>query len=368
MKRAFSKRVQRKATLETEPHFVFLVIDPNQQELLFEDVDFRETYANVLADLRWRCVPFAILCTHGDVISPLAKSRLADLPSLLRLKQPNALVDRPTGPEETSGLAYLPSDSFAESVAAERADSFGALAPRTAAFERIASFSSNRAGSFTSNRDMPGVDGFSLPEQIRLVANYTKPLQQSLAASKSLAESRSSSSSSLNSARTDLENGEFVSVGSSRPLPLPKTAISAFPSAPAPPVLPVLESSSSSGLLPGTSGLGCRKEQAGSSSATHKDGEQLSGSSGTVSSAGPAAASSASGTSSAASSSTESTRASSKNSSSTKDDAENVQQDIHILLVLIDALNNADHYIAERLNGTYGRKARTSEEGECVIL
>ena len=55
-------------------------------------------------------------------------------------------------------------------------------------------------------------------------------------------------------------------------------------------------------------------------------------------------------------------------SQSPDDDAADVQQDIHILLVLIDALNNADHFISQRLRGIYRQQKREGEEGECVVL
>lgn len=53
MARTFSNEVMiEKASLNTEPHFVFLVVDPNQQELLLEDQDFQECYSDVLSSFQ----------------------------------------------------------------------------------------------------------------------------------------------------------------------------------------------------------------------------------------------------------------------------------------------------------------------------
>jgi len=85
----FSNTVMlEKATLDTEPHFSFLVLDPNQQELLLEDADFRQCYSSLLNDFSDRGVPHALLCTHGDTLSPGLRQALFTLPAKLGCKPP----------------------------------------------------------------------------------------------------------------------------------------------------------------------------------------------------------------------------------------------------------------------------------------
>jgi len=84
MRRTFSKTVMLpKASLDTEPHFAFLVLDPNQQELLLEDADFRECYGSLVSDFDDRGVPHALLCTHGDTLNPTLRASLLRLPELI---------------------------------------------------------------------------------------------------------------------------------------------------------------------------------------------------------------------------------------------------------------------------------------------
>jgi len=84
MKRTFSRNVMlNEASINTEPHFNFLVLDPNQQELLLEDADFRECYGSLLGDFGDRGVPHALLCTHGDTLTPQLRSALMRLPQEL---------------------------------------------------------------------------------------------------------------------------------------------------------------------------------------------------------------------------------------------------------------------------------------------
>ena len=74
--------------LRSEPHFAFLVVDPNQQELLYEDEDFWDTYRELLANFKKRQLPFAILCTHGDCLDESKRQALEELPHLLRIGDP----------------------------------------------------------------------------------------------------------------------------------------------------------------------------------------------------------------------------------------------------------------------------------------
>jgi hypothetical protein len=63
-----------------------LVVDPNQQELLYEDADFASTYRDLLAGFRRRQLPYALLCTHGDTLNDKKRKRLERLPSLLQMR------------------------------------------------------------------------------------------------------------------------------------------------------------------------------------------------------------------------------------------------------------------------------------------
>jgi len=96
MQRTFSKTVMLpNATLETEPHFVFLVIDPNQQELLLEDEDFRQCYTGLLGDFGDRHMPHALLCTHGDTLTPDLRAALHRLPARIGCSERKEDVGRP---------------------------------------------------------------------------------------------------------------------------------------------------------------------------------------------------------------------------------------------------------------------------------
>eukprot|EP00929_Paragymnodinium_shiwhaense_P071840 TRINITY_DN36487_c0_g2_i1.p1 TRINITY_DN36487_c0_g2~~TRINITY_DN36487_c0_g2_i1.p1 ORF type:complete len:380 (-),score=88.46 TRINITY_DN36487_c0_g2_i1:63-1202(-) len=89
MLKTFSRTVMtNKSTLETEPHFSFLVLDPNQQELLLEDEDFAQCYGNLLNDFSDRGVPHALLCTHGDTLTASSRQALLGLPAKLGCKPP----------------------------------------------------------------------------------------------------------------------------------------------------------------------------------------------------------------------------------------------------------------------------------------
>jgi hypothetical protein len=99
MRRTFSRQVMvNKASLDTEPHFAFLVLDPNQQELLLEDEDFRQCYGSLVGDFSDRGVPHALLCTHGDTMTPPLRSSLIGLPEKLGCRPPKAPGDSVAGP------------------------------------------------------------------------------------------------------------------------------------------------------------------------------------------------------------------------------------------------------------------------------
>jgi len=134
MRKTFSRSVVLdQATIDTEPHFVFLVVDPNQQELLLEDEDFRGCYAELLREMGERGVPYAILCTHGDLLTPSMRAGLARLPALLLEA---ALQDADDPVAVRKALSTLVSGSV--------------------------------DGRYTSTVD-------ALPESIRVVTNYTSP-------------------------------------------------------------------------------------------------------------------------------------------------------------------------------------------------
>eukprot|EP00927_Polykrikos_kofoidii_P072453 TRINITY_DN68569_c0_g1_i1.p1 TRINITY_DN68569_c0_g1~~TRINITY_DN68569_c0_g1_i1.p1 ORF type:complete len:367 (-),score=44.19 TRINITY_DN68569_c0_g1_i1:155-1255(-) len=94
MRRTFSRTVMlQQASLDTEPHFSFMVLDPNQQELLLEDEDFSLCYGSLINDFTDRCVPYALLCTHGDTLTASLRAGLMNLPAKLGCKpvgQPGA--------------------------------------------------------------------------------------------------------------------------------------------------------------------------------------------------------------------------------------------------------------------------------------
>jgi len=99
MRRTFSRQVMTsKASLDTEPHFAFLVLDPNQQELLLEDDDFRQCYGSLVGDFSDRGVPHALLCTHGDTMTPKLRGSLIGLPEKLGCRHPKAPGDPSIGP------------------------------------------------------------------------------------------------------------------------------------------------------------------------------------------------------------------------------------------------------------------------------
>lgn len=115
MRRTFSRQVMlNKATVDTEPHFAFLVLDPNQQELLLEDDDFRQCYGSLVGDFSDRGVPHALLCTHGDTMTPPLRNSLIGLPEKLGCRQPKAPGEPARGPggvqrpSTNNGSAYAP--------------------------------------------------------------------------------------------------------------------------------------------------------------------------------------------------------------------------------------------------------------------
>lgn len=90
---------------------------PNQQELLLEDDDFRQCYGSLVGDFSDRGVPHALLCTHGDTMTPSLRSSLICLPDKLGCRDPKAVkapesqigpggVQRPA--PSTGGAAFSP--------------------------------------------------------------------------------------------------------------------------------------------------------------------------------------------------------------------------------------------------------------------
>lgn len=104
MSRTFSRQVvMNKASLDTEPHFSFLVLDPNQQELMLEDEDFRQCYGNLMGDFSDRGVPHALLCTHGDTLNPRLRAELLRLPEKLGCRPPVVPGADPQGSPQRQG-------------------------------------------------------------------------------------------------------------------------------------------------------------------------------------------------------------------------------------------------------------------------
>jgi len=146
MKRTFSKQVMHdKISLDTEPHFVFLVIDPNQQEMLIQDEGFRTSYSDLLHDLKAREVPFAILCTHGDEMNPEFRRRLMTLPKLLGIENKEVPQIRTHGDTPTPNRKGV--SSFLK----------------------------------TAQSTLPEGSPAPLPDPFRVITNYTGPLPSSIA-------------------------------------------------------------------------------------------------------------------------------------------------------------------------------------------
>jgi hypothetical protein len=149
MKSTFGRSVMQRSSLATEPHFAFLVVDPNQQELLLEDLDFRACYKEMLSSMRARGLPFAILCTHGDQLTQAKRQALHSLPTALGL----GVQATAPAPQATGGyMQSIPSFH---------------TGPRPTSF-RTASVDQEHVGS-------SGEPPAPLPEVLRIVTNYTSP-------------------------------------------------------------------------------------------------------------------------------------------------------------------------------------------------
>lgn len=113
MQKTFSHRISLpRGSLRTEPHFVFLAVDPNQQNLLFEDEDFRDCYRRLLADFKARQLPFAVLCTHGDLLTGDKRRMLGRLPRMLGLG--SGCLSSPLGESGREESGYFRSISCVE--------------------------------------------------------------------------------------------------------------------------------------------------------------------------------------------------------------------------------------------------------------
>lgn len=267
MRKTFSRRVMLKqSTIDTEPHFVFLTIDPNQQELLLEDQDFRECYSMLLADFKRCGVPFAILCTHGDTLTDQIRQSLHGLPVMLGCgevaapqkpapppipmhftnRNPNANPMDSSGGYFSADSGYFEPGSFAESLHVGRDDK---------PIHTLHASASRGVPSQPSTQ-VPAPPGPPrMPDVMRVITNYTDSMEQ--------------------------------------PLPEHARGQEYPPRPPGPPVLP--------GEMPGTV-----------PPPTAPKKEPLS---------------------------------------ALEDGRDNVQQDIHILLVLLDALRQADHHVVKRVGG-----------------
>lgn len=147
MRRTFSRQVMlSKASLDTEPHFAFLVLDPNQQELLLEDDDFRQCYGSLIGDFSDRGVPHALLCTHGDTMTPKLRSSLLCLPDKLGCRHPKAQDSKSIGP----GGVVRPSTGSAA----------------------VSSYSAPASGSSKGGGKQNNGDKQRMPDIVRIVTNY----------------------------------------------------------------------------------------------------------------------------------------------------------------------------------------------------
>lgn len=175
MRRTFSRRVMvKQATLDTEPHFVFLVIDPNQQELLLEDQDFRECYGGLVGDFQKCDVPYAILCTHGDTLTDKMRRDLQNLPAMLSGEA------KPPAPEARSAPETVPRVTSL--------DASGGYFEVNSALYEPGSFEENfqqaqRQAAPPQPPPAPAPSpgpGTRLPEIMRIITNYTDACEQRL--------------------------------------------------------------------------------------------------------------------------------------------------------------------------------------------
>eukprot|EP00747_Dinoflagellata_sp_TGD_P213261 gnl/TRDRNA2_/TRDRNA2_86244_c1_seq1.p1 gnl/TRDRNA2_/TRDRNA2_86244_c1~~gnl/TRDRNA2_/TRDRNA2_86244_c1_seq1.p1 ORF type:complete len:428 (+),score=79.48 gnl/TRDRNA2_/TRDRNA2_86244_c1_seq1:69-1352(+) len=205
MRKTFSRTVMLpKATLDTEPHFAFLVIDPNQQELLLEDEDFRQCYGGLLGDFSDRGVPHALLCTHGDTLTPDLRGSLLKLPAAMSVRALKAEgadpgppgpggsgVMRPGQPTAGSGPpTYVPPTNFQRPPGGQNSGGVAAIPPSRSSpsggyFEvpapppaAPAPFDAGGSQAPRSGTTKPPANASpeppaKMPDIIRIVTNYT---------------------------------------------------------------------------------------------------------------------------------------------------------------------------------------------------
>ncbi|CAD7961339.1 unnamed protein product [Amoebophrya sp. A25] len=358
MKKAFSRRVMRnQSTIESEPHFVFLVIDPNQQELLFEDEDFRESYTALLGDLQSRGVPFAILCTHGDQLTDQRRRTLAKLPKMLRISGsgdenggrggagggggPEALYydGRDCGGYYQSASFYNPTSSDEDTLV-------GDLVRQTGGSSGIQPVPPHhlpqRRESTSSGAE---VDDMALPEVIRIVTNYTRPLQTSIDDNESICE--------------ELETEAF---------PIPALALQNFPSAPLPPDVTLLTSKADPSIKVGPAAASNKNTPSSAIPSPTIEAETGGGGAGRKAK-GLAVKKNAGDTMPTSGENFQQEDEWPRLPPLTDGEThEDVQQDIHILLVLIDALNKAEHFLHQRKTGDLPAPPVSQSAEECVIL
>ncbi|CAD7961224.1 unnamed protein product [Amoebophrya sp. A120] len=392
MKKAFSRKIlnnSKYSNLNTSPHFVFFAIDPTQQELLYEDTDFRDSYKQLLREMRVKEIPYAVLCTHGDLLDESGRKKLHALPKLLRIDDvPQGLGgDNNSSGQQESG--YFHSDSFHASTDTEQC---AQKAPPTT------------NGSKQSTTSTISTKEIRLPDTIRIVTNYTKPTtkiqtdcdtEEDLddpAANLSDVESLCEVVEVVDNNLNDIYNPDF-------PLPIPQQIANIqFP--PQPPLPPKISLTDLASTNCGSSSSSSRSSLNLLLDTMHKSNTEgppehnyIAPSSGggmknsMLNTAAAGAAATTGGpiwTATSSSSEDEATgmlnrmRVSSsttnatpgtgagragKNVTMNRDSSstalspphqpdENVEQDIHILLVLVDALNQADHYLSTK--GTSG--------------
>merc|ERR1719321_1469433 len=79
-----------------------------------EDDDFRQCYGSLVGDFSDRGVPHALLCTHGDTMTPAPRNSLIGLPDKLGCRHPKAPGEPARGPggvqrpSTNNGSAYAP--------------------------------------------------------------------------------------------------------------------------------------------------------------------------------------------------------------------------------------------------------------------
>eukprot|EP01066_Platyproteum_vivax_P007330 Platyproteum_vivax@DN2835_c0_g1_i2.p1 len=167
MSRCFSSSVaQPNTTLSNEPHFVFFVLDPTQQQLLLEDEDFQKIYSQMALQLKQRNMPCAILCTHADVVHPQARLQIMQsLPLKLGLQVPDSLGSLPLKPRVGQTSTNATNDTNYEEEATSR------LSDATSTSSRFTFTPGNLPGGSFQMRNSTRSADFM---QVRFVTNYTQ--------------------------------------------------------------------------------------------------------------------------------------------------------------------------------------------------